>query len=90
MLEPAAGIVRLVSQCHDDPVLADERVAEICGVTTTTVWRWQAPRPIGTGGEIPRRYMAPLLAYCRRRKIDLDISAFYAMPEAIKSRSKVA
>lgn len=39
--------------------------AVICralGVSPSTVWRWGQPLPKGTGGLIPSRYHAPLLA----------------------------
>lgn len=47
-------------------------VSKIVGRTPGAISKWQAPRSRGgTGGLIPARYYAPLLAYARQHGIDL-------------------
>lgn len=40
-------------------------------LSESTIWRWAQPRPRGTGGLIPSRYHAPLLALAERIGVDL-------------------
>lgn len=63
--EPAYTIVRKLG--------GDATVAAICGVATTTVWRWTAPMDErgGNAGTIPPKHHVRLLTYARRHGIDL-------------------
>lgn len=40
-------------------------------LSESTIWRWAQKCPRGTGGLIPSRYHAPLLAMAKRRGVDL-------------------
>lgn len=41
------------------------------GVSRTSVWRWSQPAPTGTGGLIPSRYHAKLLAFATQAGVHL-------------------
>lgn len=41
------------------------------GVSRTSVWRWSQPAPVGTGGLVPSRYHARLLAFATQAGVHL-------------------
>lgn len=41
------------------------------GVSRTSVWRWSQPAPVGTGGLVPSRYHAKLLAFATQAGVRL-------------------
>lgn len=55
--------------------------AAVCRVTHPTVCAWKRPRSKkGTGGLIPARYHAPILAYARAH--DIPLTPADLIPEA--------
>lgn len=50
------------------------RVAEICGVGRTQIWKWRAPKAAGgLGGTVPRRHWPALISYAREHNIELPV-----------------
>lgn len=51
-------------------------VGAICGVAESTVHRWTYPKPKGTGGVIPYKYVQPILRYAKIKQINLSPADF--------------
>lgn len=54
-------------------------VADILGVTETTVRKWTYERGMseGTGGVIPQRHIVPLIAAAEARGVTLTLADFF-------------
>jgi hypothetical protein len=75
-MEPAATIIRRLG--------GEKHVAYVTGTAYTAPYRWQYPRERGgTGGLIPQRHHATLIACARERRIRLSADDF--MPRAERS-----
>ena len=63
---------RIIDKCG-----GHKAVAEMTGTSLTNVYRWTYPKENGgTGGLIPAKYQAPLLASAKERGVDLNASDF--------------
>ncbi len=68
-MDPAGKIIRRLGGAHI--------VAAITGTAYTAPYRWQAPREKGgSGGRIPQRHHAKLLAHARANGIRLSAEEF--------------
>lgn len=57
-------------------------VAEITGAHFTWVTRWRLPKDqTGTGGTIPQKHVAALLAHAKAKAIDLSLEEFFPAAE---------
>lgn len=73
-LEPAATVVFRLGGVA--------AVADATGVHWSRVYSWMSPKAIGgTGGLIPHRHHAKLLAYARKHKKRLRPQDFFRMGE---------
>ena len=54
-------------------------VSEQLKVDKSTLSRWCQPRPMGTGGVIPQRHWAQLLAMARAKGVDITLEELAAV-----------
>jgi len=76
-LEPAASIIKKLGGLT--------AVAGAAGVSVTSVQRWRLPkRKGGSGGTVPNRHVATLMAFAVKRNVYLGFHEFFpAGPTAI-------
>lgn len=54
------------------------KVAKICGVDDSRVYRWTYPKKRGgTGGTVPQKHIQPLILAARARDISLKLADFF-------------
>jgi hypothetical protein len=71
-MEPAASLIKLFG--------GPTKVARICGLHRTRVAHWRtASDKGGTGGAIPHRHHATLIAHARSHRIRIKASDFIKM-----------
>lgn len=54
-------------------------VAEALSLDKSTLSRWCQPRPLGTGGQIPQRHWAQLMAMARKQGVDITLEELAAV-----------
>lgn len=80
-LDPARTVIAKISGRDADKSQSAKaaKVAAILGLDRSTVYKWMMPREKkGTGGLVPARYHAELLAYARAHRIKLRESDFFS------------
>lgn len=70
-LEPAYSVIERLG--------GKSLVSESLALDKSTLSRWCQPRPMGTGGMIPQRYWAALLAMARVKGVDIKLEELAAV-----------